>query len=272
MGSQPLTPPGRSIAIAMREPGESQRYEDLETEAPLPQPRAGHGARWLASPARDVRSALRDPVVDILFVAGFFDGISDNWIHATMLWAVAAALAREAARRRRGLDSSIPTSILGGRARGVDPARRMLLGLAGAVVLIVYVWAAGGFDRYTWPVTVVIVIPVGVVVALSWRGPPRARPAPGPLDGFGVLAWGAVFVAAGVLELASLLLQPSLRVSSYAHPTLSYLMDPILSSHVGRSITLLVWLGVGWFLLTSTTEPDQKEREAENPAPEGDDR
>ena len=133
---------------------------------------------------------------------------------------------------------------------------------------MLYVWGAGSFDRYTWPVTVAIVIPAGVVVALSWRGPLRARPAPGPLDSFGVMAWGAVFVAAGVLELVSLLLQPSLRVSSYAHPTLSYLMDPILSSHAGRSITLLVWLGIGWFLLTSTTEPGQRERRPETPRTE----
>jgi hypothetical protein len=219
-----------------------------------------------------VGAALRDPVVDILFVAGFFDGISDNWIHAAVLWAVAAALAREAARGRRGLDSGPPTAILSERARSVSLGRRILLGLGGAIGLIVFVWVAGSFGRYTWPVTVAIVIPAGAVVALSSRGPLRARPAPGPLDAFGVLAWGAVFVAVGVLELVSLLLQPSLRVSSYAHPTLSYLMDPILSSHAGRSITLLVWLGIGWFLLTSTTEPDQRERRPGDPAHGGDDR
>jgi hypothetical protein len=218
----------------------------------------------------DVRAALRDPVVNILLVAGFFDGISDNWIHAAVLWAVAAALAREAARGRRGLDSAIPMATLSERARSADLGRRLLLGLGAAVALIVYAWVAGSFDRYTWPVTVAIVIPAGAVVALSWRGPLRARPAPGPLDGFGVLAWGAVFIAAGVLELVSLLLQPSVRVSSYAHPTLSYLMDPILSSHTGRSITLLVWLGLGWFLLRSTTKPDQQEWAAENLADGGD--
>ena len=79
-------------------------------------------------------------------------------------------------------------------------------------------------------------------------------------------------MAVGVLELVSLLLQPSLRASSYAHPTLSYLMDPILSSHTGRSLTLLVWIGLGWFLLTSATGPDQRERRPENIAPGGDDR
>lgn len=213
-----------------------------------------------------MRAALRDPVVDILVLAGFFDGISDNWIHAAVLWAVAAALAREAAGGRRGLDSSITTTILPDRARSADPGRRMLLGLGATAGLILYVWGAGSFDRYTWPVTVAIVIPAGTVVALSWRGPLRARPAPGRLDALGVLGWGAVFVAVGVIELVSLLLQPSLRASSFAHPTLSYLMDPVLSSHIGRSITLLVWIGLGWFLLSSTTESDQRQLEAEDAA------
>jgi len=81
---------------------------------------------------------------------------------------------------------------------------------------------------------------------------------PEPLDTLGALAWGAVFVAAGLLELASLLMQPSIRTASYAHPTLSYLMDPVLASHGGRSITLLVWLGIGWFLLVSSTGADTR--------------
>src|SRR5438552_877740 len=104
----------------------------------------------------------------------------------------------------------------------------MLLGLGAAVAVIIYVWGAGRFARYTWPITVAIVIPAGAVVVLGWRGPLRARPVPEPLDTPGALAWGTVFVAAALLELASLLMQPSVRTSSYAHPTLSYLMDPVL--------------------------------------------
>ena len=92
---------------------------------------------------------------------------------------------------------------------------------------------------------------------MSWRGPLRARPVPGPIRAPGVLAWSALFVAAGLWELGALLAQPSLRAGSYAHPTISYLMDPILSEHIGRSIVLGVWLGIGWWLMTRPgSEPD----------------
>src|SRR5437870_12777934 len=43
---------GKLIPSRMLEPGESQGYEDAEAEAPLPQPRAGRAARWLASGPR----------------------------------------------------------------------------------------------------------------------------------------------------------------------------------------------------------------------------
>jgi hypothetical protein len=58
-----------------------------------------------------------------------------------------------------------------------------------------------------------------------------------------------VFVALGLWELQALLLQPSLTTSSWAHPTLSTLMDPVLASHLGRSISLGAWLLIGGWLL-----------------------
>jgi hypothetical protein len=53
----------------------------------------------------------------------------------------------------------------------------------------------------------------------------------------------------GLWELTQLLLQPTLTTDSYAHPTISVLTDPLLASHVGRSILLFVWLAAGWFLV-----------------------
>jgi len=74
-------------------------------------------------------------------------------------------------------------------------------------------------------------------------------PVPGAPDPVGVRAWAAVFVAAGLWELSALLQQPTLRVSSEAHPTISFLMDPVLATHLGRSVSLALWLAVGWLLL-----------------------
>jgi hypothetical protein len=58
-----------------------------------------------------------------------------------------------------------------------------------------------------------------------------------------------VLLALAAWEVQALLLQPSLTTSSWAHPTLSTLMDPVLAVHLGRSITLAVWLGLGGWLL-----------------------
>jgi hypothetical protein len=56
-------------------------------------------------------------------------------------------------------------------------------------------------------------------------------------------------VAAGLWELSALVLQPDLDTTSSAHPTISALTDPLLTSHAGRSVALAVWVAVGWFLV-----------------------
>jgi hypothetical protein len=86
------------------------------------------------------------------------------------------------------------------------------------------------------------------MVAVGWRGPLRRRPDPGPLPSRGATLWAGVLVAGGLWELLSLLKQPDLTTTSYAHPTISALTDPLLGSHTGRSVALAVWLAVGWFL------------------------
>ncbi len=118
-------------------------------------------------------------------------------------------------------------------------------GLAGAACYAVIV---GSFIRYSWPATVGVIGLGATVVALGWRGPLRRRPDTGPLPLPGAVLWGAVLVAGGLWELVSLLLQPDLTTSSYAHPTISALTDPLLGSHAGRSVALGIWLAIGWFL------------------------
>lgn len=203
----------------------------------------------------DVRAALRDPVVVILFVAGLFDGLSDNWVHACFLWGITVLIGLDDGRRRRGIAAS-EVPLLSGEGTG-SPVRVASTGALAVTVALAYVAIGGEYERYTWPATLVIIGPAVLVVAMSWRGPLRARPVPGPIRTRGVLAWSVLFVAAGLWELGALLAQPSLTADSYAHPTLSYLMDPILSEHIGRSIVLGVWLAIGWWLMTRPgLEPD----------------
>ena len=80
-------------------------------------------------------------------------------------------------------------------------------------------------------------------------GPPPYPAGPAQAAPAGLALWGAVFVAACLWELWSLLEQPNLATSSYAHPTISTLTDPVLSTWAGRSIVLAGWLALGWFLV-----------------------
>jgi hypothetical protein len=97
--------------------------------------------------------------------------------------------------------------------------------------------------------TIAVVLPGAAALIVAWPGSRRRGPEPGKLDPVGTVAWISVFVVLALWELTSLLLQPSLTTDSYAHPTISVMTDPILATHVGRSIALFAWAGLGWFLV-----------------------
>jgi hypothetical protein len=175
-----------------------------------------------------------------------------------MLVVVALALVLDTVRRRSarpaasaeveehgGPDAVV---VLAERSQPRTPAslrltpRLFLGGLAYAVVV-------GAFACYSWPATVAVMVPGVAAIAIAWRTPSLEVTGSGPIERVGALAWAAVFVALGLWELTALLLQPDLVTKSYAHPTISALMDPVLASYAGRSATLFVWLGLGWFLL-----------------------
>ena len=192
-------------------------------------------------PASGVLGAARDPVVIILLLAGIFDGLAGNLIHSVLLIAAGLALGREVALGRGG-----GASVAGNGALAIPPPWPPVLAILGAVAYAVIV---GAFGRYSWPATLAVVLPGSVVLIVTWRekGYPR-RDVP-PLDAIGAIAWVSAFVGLALWELAALLLQPSLTTDSAAHPTISVLTDPLLATHPGRSIALLLWLGLGWFIL-----------------------
>jgi hypothetical protein len=204
---------------------------------------------------RPAVSAVRDPVIVCLLLAGFFDGISGNPIHSMLLFATAVALGWDrSARLRRGSEvaggsddgsGDLQAGLISDRV-GLDNTVLLAVAVTGAVMYAVVV---GGFARYSWPVTFAILVPGVLVLAMAWRGPLYPKPAPGPIDPVGKVAWAAIVVALSGWELEALFLQPTLSTDSYAHPTISTLTEAGLASHFGRSLALLVWLALGWFLL-----------------------
>jgi hypothetical protein len=136
-----------------------------------------------------------------------------------------------------------------GAGRADEMRRWRALVVAGIACGALYAAVVGSFIRYSWPATVAVIGLGAAVVLLSWPEPVRRRPIPGPLPRRGTALWGGLLVAGGSWELSALLQQPSLAVDSYAHPTLSSLADPLLGSHLGRSLALAVWLTVGWLVV-----------------------
>jgi hypothetical protein len=190
------------------------------------------------STASDRVTAALHPVVWILVTAGIFDWLSGNPIHGVLLFVVAALLLWDGV-------------VHVGRDRPAQPEPALSPPPGWVLVMtgLLYAVLIGEFGRYSWPATVAVIAAAALGLVLAWRGPLVRRAEESSLTVSGVLVWAGVFVVLGLWELTQLLLQPTLTTDSYAHPTISVLTDPVLASHVGRSILLFVWLAAGWFLV-----------------------
>lgn len=225
-----------------------------------------------------VRAALagiREPIVLVLLLIAFFTSISGKPLDGLLMLLAGAGLAWDAGHRafermavtvpagQTGEDIVGPTAPAGreedGLARNgglsraasasVRPRPAALVVIAAITASAAYAVIVGSFGRYSWPATVAVVgLGVGAVL-LGWHGPLRRRPDPGKLPRGGALAWGGVLVAGSLWELWALLHQPSLTTSSYDHPTISTLTDPVLATMPGRAGVLALWLALGWYLV-----------------------
>jgi hypothetical protein len=208
-------------------------------------------------------AGLREPIVVILLLIAYFTWISGKPLDGLLMLVVGVSLAWDTGRRRRRPAESGPQDFSAASrddARGVGPnarpaapsataRRRRLMVLAWLAAGALYALLVGSFSRYSWPVTVPVAALGAAVVVAGWRGPRHSRPTPAKLPATGLVLWGVVLVTGCLWELSSLLQQPTLTTDSYAHPTISTLTDPVLSTWAGRSIFLAAWLGLGWFVV-----------------------
>jgi hypothetical protein len=214
-----------------------------------------------------VVAGIREPIVLVLLLIAFFTWISGKPLDGLLMLVVGVSLAwdtgrrwRQGSRSRSDSAGSHPADLSPGTAQrappgmaqGAPPApargRRRGLVLAWLAGGALYVVVVGSFSRYSWPATAAVVALGAAVVAAGWRDPRHPARAPAKLPTIGLALWGLVLVAGCLWELTSLFEQPSLTTDSYAHPTISTLTDPVLSSWAGRSVILAAWLGLGWFL------------------------
>jgi hypothetical protein len=209
-----------------------------------------------------ILAGVREPVVVVLLLIAFFTWISGKPLDGLLMLVVGVGLAWDTARRagqagqqkgsqqEGGQVASGPagTAVRQGPPRTAARRRRLLIlaCLAGGALYVVVI---GSFSRYSWPATVAVAGLGTAAVLTGWRGPRHSHPAPVKLPATGLALWGLVLVAGCLWELSSLLEQPTMTTDSYAHPTISTLTDPLLSTWAGRSLVLAAWLGLGWFLV-----------------------
>lgn len=122
------------------------------------------------------------------------------------------------------------------------PVVAAMVGVAG-----LYSWTAAGFHPFTWPMRVMVALPILVALALAWgpsdrAGRTRHESIAGCRPGFAV--WAGLFTLAAGWQLAAYLSSPR-----HDHPTLSSLANDAMSRHAGRSLFFALWLALGWALL-----------------------
>jgi hypothetical protein len=132
----------------------------------------------------------------------------------------------------------VPTQTRGHLRRQV-----LLVAVAGAVA-----WIGSGFQSHSTSATVAVALTAVAVLVLAVRRPagtavhtPRLRRA--------LVWWSALLVAALLWEAYAFVQQPDWTAASYAHPTLSTLLDPILEQRPFRLVGWLIWLRAGWVLV-----------------------
>jgi hypothetical protein len=221
-----------------------------------PSPDARHGA-FVASLRRFPRG-LAHPVTLTFLIAAYFSYVSGDTVRAAYLLAVGLALGWDRARRAAGVPgAAAPDREHGGPGRlavfSHESAERRRAAMSRLLIpatlaAAAYAVLVGSFQRYSWPATIAVCIPATAGVIVAWWVSAGSGTEPERLSRPGVAAWAVVWVGVSVWELTALYLQPSLTTDSPAHPTLSYLADPVLASVPGRAVVLFGWLAFGWYL------------------------
>jgi hypothetical protein len=113
------------------------------------------------------------------------------------------------------------------------------------VAVLVWSWFASGVRTFTRPAEVLTFIPaLAVLLVTLLRRPRRVAQSRAPYRARGVGLWVAWLVALVGWEMFQLFSQPRER-----HPTISSLLNTLISTHPSRFAGYVLWLVAGGLLV-----------------------
>jgi hypothetical protein len=192
------------------------------------------------------RNVWREPTIWILVAATTVHVIRENVVDIVVFAGTAVLVVVDSRR-----DDLHPMPL-------VDRFRRPLV----AAVCAAYGLLVLPLSRTGWALPLSLALPGLVALALVWRvgrSPLELASGPNLARGRGWLAWPVVLVVGCLFELFNFVLQPDPQTDSYAHPTISALVDPMLGWPLSRAVAAALWLAIGIWLVTAIGRGDPEE-------------
>lgn len=125
-------------------------------------------------------------------------------------------------------------------ALGRHPVRNVLIGAG----LVAYSWIAASTVPLTRNALLVVLLPGAAAAVIGFGRPPQRIPAPDRLEVAGASYWAICITALFEWEAAAFR-----DNATWWHPSLTLLIDPMLSVRPVKAVGILIWLLSGWALV-----------------------
>jgi hypothetical protein len=123
---------------------------------------------------------------------------------------------------------------------GARPVRNSLV----AVAIVAYAWFAAGQAPFSNKALLSVLLPGAVMGAVAYGRPVERIPAPESLDLTGFSYW--IIALAALFEWEASAFRDG---STWSHPALTDLINPVIAPHPIKTAAIVVWLLAGWGLV-----------------------
>jgi hypothetical protein len=116
--------------------------------------------------------------------------------------------------------------------------------LAVGGVVVAYSWFASASAPFSTRALISVLVPGAVLGAIAFRRPPERIPPPDSVDITGFSYW--IVALALLFEWEASAFREN---ANWLHPTLTDLINPLLTPHPVRAGAFVIWLAAGWALV-----------------------